>query len=280
MKRKITLFLFIGLIIFGCKEKIDLTLDSSYTRLVVEGAVTDEARVQSVMLTLTSDYLSNKPSPRVSGAVVKIIEINPADQSENIIPLAESEPGLYITQGVLQGIPGRLYKVFIQNVTIGNTIQEYESYPELLTSAPPIDSLLLRINSAHEKWNISISFRDNVATRDFYMFNFARNGIIQTDTISDIAYASDEYFNGQYLSLDRVHRGITNLKYGDTVTEYLSVIPERFYKFLVAANAEAEPDVPLFAGPPANVPGNINKGALGFFNVYSVSKATTIAKHR
>ena len=172
------------------------------------------------------------------------------------------------------------YHLVIQNVTIGNTTKDYESYPEMLSLAPPIDSLLLKSNSTHDKWNISVSFHDNEATHDFYMFNYSRNGIMQTDTISKIAYASDEYFNGQFLSLERVHRGITDLEYGDTVTEYLSVIPERFYKFLVAANAEAEPDVPLFAGPPANVPGNINNGALGFFNVYSVSKASTIAKHR
>jgi len=280
MKRKIILFFIVGLIIYSCKEKIDLTLDSSYVRLVVEGAVTDEARVQSVTLTLTSDYLSNKPSPRVSGAMVKIVGMNQSGQQETVMPLTESEPGFYTTQGAFKGIAGKWYKVVIQNVTIGNTTKDYESYPEMLSLAPPIDSLLLKSNSTHDKWNISVSFHDNEATHDFYMFNYSRNGIMQTDTISKIAYASDEYFNGQFLSLERVHRGITDLEYGDTVTEYLSVIPERFYKFLVAANAEAEPDVPLFAGPPANVPGNINNGALGFFNVYSVSKASTIAKHR
>ena len=274
------MFILIGLIIYSCKEKIDLNLDSSYTRLVVEGAISDEAKVQSVTLSLTSDYLSNTPSPRVSGALVKIIEINPSDQSENVIPLTETKPGLYITQEIHKGITGRLYKVVIQNVTIGNKTQDYESYSELLKPSPPIDSLLLKINSSHKKWNISLSFLDNATTHDYYMFNYSRNGVMQTDTISKIAYTSDEYFNGQYLSIERIHRGITNLEYGDTVMEYLSVIPERYYKFLVAANAEAEPDVPLFAGPPANVPGNINNGALGFFNVYSVSKATTIAKHR
>ena len=278
MKRKIILFVFVGLLIYSCKEKIDLKLDSSYTRLVVEGSISDEFKIQNVKLSLTSDYLSNTTSPAVSGALVKIVEINPVDQSEIIHPLSEKSPGMYETTGALKGIAGKLYKVVIQNVTIGSNTTDYESLPELMTQAPPIDTMYLNSNNAHDKWSIYISFRDNAATHDFYMFNFAKNGVLQTDTISQIIFTSDEYFNGQGLSLARVHRGIKNLSVGDTITEYLSSIPERFYDFLNAARAEAVPDVPLFAGPPANVNGNINKGALGFFNVYSVKKYSTTVK--
>lgn len=278
MKNKIILFLITGFIIYSCSEKTDLRLDSSYQRLVVEGAMTDEDKVQSVRLTLSADYLANKPPDLVTGAMVHIIETNPADNSEKIIPLDEEFPGVYNTTGKFRGITGRKYKLVIQNIQIGGGTFNFESTTEFLGKAPVIDSVILHQSQSSERWSIRVNFKDNSATHDYYMFNYSRNGVPQTDTIYDIAYTDDELFNGQYLYDLRVHRHIENWVEGDTITEYLSLIPERYYHFLLAAMAEAEPDVPIFAGPPANIPGNINNGALGFFNVYSVSHASAIVK--
>lgn len=278
MKKKILIFLITGFIIYSCSEKTDLRLDSSYQRLVVEGSMTDEDKVQGARLTLSADYLANKPPEVVSGAMVKIIEINPADNSEKIIPLDEEFPGTYNTSGKYKGITGRKYKLIIQNVKIGGRTYNFESSEELLGKVPVLDYIILHQSQSSERWSIRVNFQDNPATHDYYMFNFSRNGVPQTDTLYNITYTDDELFNGQYLYDLRVHRHIENFEEGDTVTEYLSLIPPRYYYFLLAAMAEAEPDVPIFAGPPANIPGNMNNGALGFFNVYSVSQASAVVK--
>ena len=55
-----------------CTERIDVEVGSTYTRLVVEGAVTTDTTVHSVRLSLTSDYFYNQPAPPVSGASVFI----------------------------------------------------------------------------------------------------------------------------------------------------------------------------------------------------------------
>ena len=46
---------------------------------------------------------------------------------------------------------------------------------------------------------------------------------------------------------------------------------EDYYYFIDAVNEETGIQVPLFSGPPANVPSNISNGAKGFFRVYSTS---------
>ncbi len=49
-----------------------------------------------------------------------------------------------------------------------------------------------------------------------------------------------------------------------------------FYNYIIALQTETHISVPLFSGPPANLPGNISNGALGFFRAYSNSYGYTI----
>ncbi len=49
-------FLFVMLALASCTEKIDIALDNSYIRLVVEGCVTTDTMRHTVRLTTTSSY--------------------------------------------------------------------------------------------------------------------------------------------------------------------------------------------------------------------------------
>jgi hypothetical protein len=53
-------------------------------------------------------------------------------------------------------------------------------------------------------------------------------------------------------------------------------IGKDYYDFLIGAQAEIRGSNPLFSGPPANVKGNINNGAIGFFSAYSVTHSSTV----
>ena len=63
------------------------------------------------------------------------------------------------------------------------------------------------------------------------------------------------------------------LEPGDIVTVEMNSIGEEYANFLWDAQSEISGSNPLFSGPPANVKGNINNGAIGFFAAYSVSRA-------
>ena len=67
-----------------------------------------------------------------------------------------------------------------------------------------------------------------------------------------------------------------NLYTGDTITFELNVLSRAYYDFLRAAKREISGGNPLFAGPPANVPGNISNGALGIFGAYTISRQSVI----
>jgi hypothetical protein len=56
----------------------------------------------------------------------------------------------------------------------------------------------------------------------------------------------------------------------------MSSIDEVFYKYVIALQGETRTSIPLFSGPPANLPGNISNGALGYFTAFSNSYGSII----
>ncbi len=108
-------------IISGCTEKIDIELDETYTRLVVDGRLTTDTGAHYVKLSLTTNYYYNQPSPKVSGAIVKI-----SDGSDTIT-LTEnpSIPGLYETMPDFFGVVGREY---VLDIELGSEINGITKY--------------------------------------------------------------------------------------------------------------------------------------------------------
>ncbi len=53
-------------------------------------------------------------------------------------------------------------------------------------------------------------------------------------------------------------------------------ITEEYYHFVTKIQLSIQSSNPMFGGGPANVSSNINNRAVGFFSVYSSSKASII----
>jgi hypothetical protein len=109
------LFLLAWLLMVSCTERIDIELDSTYRRLVVQGAVTSDSVRHRVFLSTTSDYFSNMASPRVSGAQVELSFEGPEDHPCRENPLF---PGLYETPVAFRGEVGTTYVLDISQVDV------------------------------------------------------------------------------------------------------------------------------------------------------------------
>ena len=67
MNRITTAFIItaIAAFLWNCSERIELELDSTYTRLVIEGSVTTDTMAHWVRLSTSSDYFYNQLAPAV-----------------------------------------------------------------------------------------------------------------------------------------------------------------------------------------------------------------------
>ncbi len=252
-------------LISGCEEVIDVNLDTSAPKLVIDAAIVwdkeTDGSLQTITITKTSSYYQNN-SIGVSGAVVSI-----TNSKNNVFDFIEEIPnsGKYVC------------KTFIPEVNESYTLKvvnEKSIYTatEKLIETPAIEY----IESFKKKAVIGDKFRIEVLTyfkdkaeeknyylvaikqpsKLFYEYSVLDDQITQGNTMFDF-YASDELNEGEIVTIK--HLGIS-----ERYANYLSI--------LLSVSGNGGGGGP-FQTPAATVKGNIinetnsKDNPLGFFRL-------------
>lgn len=251
----------------GCSEKIELELNDTYSRLVVEGFLSDGDQKSFVSLTKTTSYFYNEPAPRAVGARVSISD------GETLWTLSETEPGIYMGAEKMVARAGETYALVIE---YEGQVYRAKSH---MASVSAIDSLSVRPHSwLRDRSELVVHFQEPAATEDFYMWKVYRNGIDLTSTINRVRFSDDVLVNGQYVQYAfytfQPDEGLPVS--GDTIRVEMYSISRDYYLFLDAMRRNQGTVGGPFTGPPSNIPGNISDGALGFFLASAVSSKEMI----
>ena len=282
LKHMTWLLAFMLLIFPACTERIDIELDSTYTRLVVYGTVTTDSVRHSVELTTTSDYFSNQPAPRVKDAIVEL-EFN---GSTMLLEECDTLDGLYMAPYAFRGLPGTTYHLKISMVDVdqdGNW-ETYQATSTMPAETARLDSIYLGYFFIPwwTAWEVYMVAQDPAGTRDWYGVKVWKNSTLITDSLYYYTVFTDDFYDGQYLYYgyaiaylsDSIER--ERLYPGDTVTLELNCIEKAFYDFVGDARWELLGNNPLFSGPPANIRSNLDNEALGIFTAYAIERASSI----
>lgn len=268
------------LVSLSCTEIVDIDLDSTYTRLAVEGSLTSDSVHHQVLLSLSSDYFYNETAPRVSDALVRI----GFDGTSLLLEEHDTIPGLYLTPQAFRGEIGTTYELSIDQVDVDKD-GIYESYNASATMPGGVvfDSILLNYSTTvyGSGWEVYM-FALDPPSEDWYGFNFWRNSELLTESLGDYGIQPDDFYNGKYLfygiPIGYFSDDDEDFKLfpGDTITLELHSIESAYYDFVGDAQLELFGNNPLFSGPPANIRSNISNGASGAFAVYSITRASAI----
>jgi len=271
MKKNICSLATLILLLAACTKEIDLDLnDDKHSRLVVEGSITTEKKAHIIKLSRTSNYFANEPTPRETGATVKIFE----EGSDDPFVFVETEQGVYKSDTSVFGKVGK-------NYTLEITLQDGEEYSAtaFLDTVPDMDSVTYEYeefnmnNKIFKYYILKLWAQEPEGEGDNYLFNIFINGIWDNDTLNEAVYDNDEYIDGMYIPGVDIY-GIRDEDFeDDTITVRVDMlsIPEDLIEYNIAVMMETEWKGSPFDGPPANVPTNINNGALGFFSASDVS---------
>jgi len=274
MKNTIAIFTLL-ITLSACTERIEIELDSTYERLVVEGHITTDTTTHWVRLTRSKDYYSSNPVSTISNAEVIL------DDSDQSIQLTENpdKPGYYETPSDFYGLPGVIYNVAIQLPEEIGKSDTYNSSCEL-RPVGEIDSIQVVYNQDWEGYEVRI-FAWEPPSTDWYIFQVLKNGVMLTDTIDEFWTSDDRFFNGNYTNgimvgfLD-ANNPEEKPEPGDTITLKMSGITEDYFNFIIQLQDQTfELRIPLFSGPPANIITNI-PDATGFFAAYSSTYSSTV----
>ncbi len=281
MIRKIFIIAVLISITTACTEKIDVKLDSTYTRVVVDGNISAGTGVYRVALTKSADYFSNEPVPRVVNATVSV------GDGVNTFFLHETQKGtsgIYETDSLFIGQVGNTYALHVElaEQIAGKSSVEATSYLPPVTHLDSIGTTFHAEWGPKGIWTIKLFAQEPADEVNYYLFNLYRNGVLLTDTITKKVVSDDKFYNGSYMNgvdviyLNNDHPWETIFP-GDTILLQMSGITKEYFDFINQVQQSGF-NLPFFTGPPANVQGNITNGGIGFFAAYSNSFAKTVVK--
>lgn len=142
--------------------------------LIVDGQITDQPGPYTIKLTRTADYSYKSLNLLETGATVTIED----DQGKREVLTEQASGGVYKTSASgIRGVAGRSYKVIIQT----KAGLRYESDPELLKAAPPIQKLYYEysiegesvVSAKNQGWNVYLDMQDPETTGDYYKWDWA-----------------------------------------------------------------------------------------------------------
>lgn len=257
---------------WSCTEQIEIKLDRSEVRLVVDGSITNEPGHHMIRLTTSSGYFNNSEPPTVKGANVRLIHNN----KSIVFSELTGKGGYYVLPMAIKGEPGETYQLDIRlNREIGGS-SRYTAKAVMPTTDFYLDSTQIEYNDRYDFWLVKVYARDPM-TKDFYKFETYLSGINGNDTTMRTTATPDRFFNGKNTNGFAVAFFDGELLMaGDTLTTVMSAITEDYLNFYTELRNESGFSNPLFAGPPANIRSNLKEGGLGYFTARKVQRTTLI----
>ena len=275
---KVLFILAAALALNACTEKIDVELDETYTRLVVDGQLSnDNTTSKSIMLTKSSSYFYNQPPPPVTNANVTV-----KDDEGNSVLLSEETPGVYFLPNEFASEIGKDYTL---EIDLAEEIDGRTQYTAFSTTPNIGDSMYIGLEYepdwGEKGYYVVTCYYWDPPGANWYMFDIYKNGILLTDTITEKQVVDDRFYDGGFTNgigvgyLDQ-NRKDQQLQPGDVITFRASSVTEGYAYFVWGVQEEVSFSTPLFSGPPANVPGNLSDGAIGYFTSYPVLFASIV----
>ncbi|WP_298346513.1 DUF4249 domain-containing protein [uncultured Algibacter sp.] len=264
--------IFITLILVSCEDVIDVDVNSSEPRLVIDASIhwlkNTPGNSQFIKLSLTAPFFDND-IPAASGAVVSV-----SDSNNNVFNFIEDgNSGIYRNEN-FNPILGEVYSL---NILYNNEIYVAT---ETMTPVASIDMVEQKDDGGFsgEEIEIKAFYTDPENTENYYLFEFS---VISRNT-STLEVYDDEFTNGNQIFAFYSNE---NLEAGDELIITNSGISERTYEFLNILLQQTDEDSgDPFETQPATVRGNcINQTnpdnfPLGYFRVSETDVLTYIVE--
>ena len=271
--QKWILYIALFLAISSCEDPIDVTLEEGPIQLVVDGRITDEGPAR-VRLSTTAPYFEEGPTPRISGASLRILENG---QSFDVLTEVPGDPGIY--EGTVPAEIGRQYTIEIEipESSASTLAGTWISKSERVFPIFDIDSVYLSFYNTPP-----LPVGDYLNFMYLRPFTFPSGAYYRIKrTVNDSAYFQDFLFINDINELESFRfRPVINelIEPGDTIAMEFNSMTLAYREYLQVLFQQLNPGG-LFDPPPAPIRGNIqeqggnSRVALGYFSASSVTRA-------
>jgi hypothetical protein len=246
------------------KKVIDIDLNTTDSKVVIEGIITDQNEPFTVTINKTVNFSDANNYPAITKATVTI-----ADDAGNIEVLTETVAGTYKTKKLV-GTSGRTYTLTVN--AEGKTYTAKSTMPSKVSLTDLKFEIAPQPGSTEDKFIIFPQFLDPKGTGNNY--RFIQSTTKKTD--KTIIVANDNVEDGKPNARPIVSRELDILS-TDTATVEMHCIDKVTYDYFFSLTQSAG-NGPGGGATPANPITNIQGGALGYFAAYTVQKMTKVVK--
>ncbi|MGM9507934.1 DUF4249 domain-containing protein [Larkinella sp. GY13] len=290
MKKALIYFL-VFLLGEGCMHVVDIELESSSGKVVIEGQLSNEPGGNYVRVTLSDPaktgliWDKDQAVPLGDALVVISDDQGQVDTLKQEYGSGDERFTGYYLPRTIKGIPGRTYLLTVQ---VGSQMYRATSYMPLV---PPIDSVQVRYveNGKFSGYQPIYYFQDVPSVKNYYLtkvcfdqdypyyksyqvgINCGLDGRVWNFSVVD-----DQYVKPDSVGLN-VNLGptpstyfIPSLRPGDYQAKLYSLNKEAFAYYEALINSFSN-DGGVYSPTPASPPTNIQGGGLGFFNTSAVT---------
>jgi hypothetical protein len=254
------IILLIAVLCSSCEKVIDLNLDNTAPKIVIEAILTDLNVRHTFSISTTANFDQSNTKIPITGALVTLIEENGPTLS-----FTESTPGTYTTVSRYRGIPGKKYTL---NVSVNGKVYTAVSVMPLAVPIKSINQAELSFFGNTRKI-VQLNYKDPLGIPNFYYNRIFVNGVKR----DDFSVESDRFNDGKEVK-NTVFINEPDLVKGDAVRIQFLTIDENVYRYLFSIT-----QITGNGGPPttpANPDSNFSNGALGFFSASTSTEETLV----
>ena len=266
MRYIIIIGLLISVAFTSCQKVIDVNLNETEKKYVIEGILTDQAGQCGVTITETKNFDEDNNFSTISGASVSI-----TDNSTGITTSLSEEPGGKYRHATLAGITGRSYTLHVS--INGNIFTSTSTIPQLVN----MDTIYVTNDNWFDGKAIklaNIEYDDPKGIPNYYKFVRYLNGVKTKRIFNNNDDLTDGRHTTTTLFIDGSDTDNDKLESGDTVKIDMLCIDASVYKYWYSLEQSSTGETQSAA--PTNPVTNISGGALGYFSAHTCQTKTMI----
>jgi len=257
--KNLGLGLVLTLALSACTDVIEIDLNSSNPKFVIEGKISNRVGDCAIKITKTTDFFNPDFPPPVQDAEVFIY-----DDLGDTLTLLETFPGVY-THPIARAVTGRTYTLSIR--AEGQTFSAQSIMPVLV----PLDSVsqqlaIRQVPGKDPNYNLVAHFQDPEGTGNRYRMRVFKGSFLEDNN----PVQSDESLIKDGSAVTLPMRGV-NYKAGESaLLELWCVDPVLYQYFSTLQNSNTAPGQGISAAP-GNPLSNLSNGALGYFGAVQIT---------
>ncbi len=259
----------------SCEETIELDLDQTEERVIIEGLVSTQSDKNFVKISKSSPFYVAGSTPRVTNAVVTVS--NQEGQVFTMVHNPGNHPdssGIYIPDPPFSGVVGHTY--FLEVSFDGLIFTGSDKMAPVIA----IDSLAWGLSTSgfpnldepEHIYEVLLYAENVIPDRNFLLFKFYRNDTITGPETNSIFTADDQLIGDK---IEGLSAPVLFAKNDTARVEIYSLSQPAFVYYNDLFNV-LNNDGGLFSPPPANPRTNLSNGALGFFQASALSTDSII----